>query len=164
MPPIDLPFSKVLLRLEGGAWTSLSRSNAERLRNENTQGLYEVQVRRFTPRSYKWEPLTSDYEHRARAAFRARKVGEEPKPAAVEEETRLLHGCAECGKTSTPDSMWALYCVQCVEDKIAPALVSPPEPLPEAPEAPGTVKVPGYGYVDLRAVRAIEAALKGNLR
>ncbi len=23
--------------------------------------------------------------------------------------------CAECGKTSTPDSMWALYCVECAE-------------------------------------------------
>lgn len=31
-------------------------------------------------------------------------------------------GCAECGKTSTPDSMWALYCVKCIETKIAPAL------------------------------------------
>ncbi len=31
--------------------------------------------------------------------------------------------------------------------------------LPEAKEAPGTVKVAGYGYVDLRAVRAIEKAL-----
>lgn len=31
--------------------------------------------------------------------------------------------------------------------------------LAEATEAPGTVKVPGYGYVDLKAVRAIEAAI-----
>lgn len=31
-------------------------------------------------------------------------------------------------------------------------------PLTEAKEAPGGVNVPGYGYVDLRAVRAIEAA------
>lgn len=86
MPPIDLPFTKVLARLELGTWTPLSRSNAERLRNENARGLYEIQVRRFTPRSYKWEPLTSDYEHRARAVFRARKVVEEPKPASVFED------------------------------------------------------------------------------
>jgi hypothetical protein len=30
--------------------------------------------------------------------------------------------CAECGVTSTPDSMWALYCLPCIESKIAPAL------------------------------------------
>lgn len=34
----------------------------------------------------------------------------------------------------------------------------PRAPLTEAREAPGTVKVEGYGYVDLKAVRAIEAA------
>lgn len=34
-----------------------------------------------------------------------------------------LGGCAECGKTSTPTSMWALYCVDCIEHKIAPAFV-----------------------------------------
>jgi hypothetical protein len=31
--------------------------------------------------------------------------------------------CAECGKTSTRDSMWALYCVSCIETKIGPALL-----------------------------------------
>jgi hypothetical protein len=32
--------------------------------------------------------------------------------------------CAECGKTSTRDSMWALYCVGCIESKVIPALAS----------------------------------------
>lgn len=30
--------------------------------------------------------------------------------------------CSECGKTSTRDGMWALYCVECIETKIGPAL------------------------------------------
>lgn len=36
--------------------------------------------------------------------------------------------CDECGKTSTPDGMWALYCVECIGTKIGPAL------FPEAAE------------------------------
>lgn len=32
-------------------------------------------------------------------------------------------GCAECGgKTSTDDSMWALYCLDCIQTKVGPAL------------------------------------------
>lgn len=42
-------------------------------------------------------------------------------------------GCAECGKTSTRDSMWALYCVGCIQDKIAPALASEQPPCPPSP-------------------------------
>jgi hypothetical protein len=30
--------------------------------------------------------------------------------------------CAECGKKSAPDCMWALYCVECIEQKMLPAL------------------------------------------
>ena len=41
-------------------------------------------------------------------------------------------GCAECGKTSTRDSMWALYCVACIESKIAPALAAPAQPAGDA--------------------------------
>lgn len=37
--------------------------------------------------------------------------------------------CAECGKVSTPDSMWALYCLGCIETTIGPALASLPRPL-----------------------------------
>ena len=43
-------------------------------------------------------------------------------------ETVVASTCAECGKTSTPDSMWALYCVGCIESKIIPALTSAPQP------------------------------------
>lgn len=39
-------------------------------------------------------------------------------------ETVVASSCAECGKTSTRDSMWALYCVGCIEGKIIPALAS----------------------------------------
>jgi len=37
--------------------------------------------------------------------------------------------CAECGVRSTVDSMWALYCLPCIQAKIAPALTdaAPPE-------------------------------------
>lgn len=40
--------------------------------------------------------------------------------------------CAECGKTSTPDSMWALYCIGCIKTKIGPAL---PVALPQLVDA-----------------------------
>ena len=38
-------------------------------------------------------------------------------------------GCAECGKTSTPDCLWAFYCVECIETKVGPALAAPRPPL-----------------------------------
>lgn len=40
-------------------------------------------------------------------------------------ERAALPACDECGKTSTPDGMWALYCVECIETKIGPALFPP---------------------------------------
>lgn len=51
-----------------------------------------------------------------------------PVGAVLYEETITVSeppaaSCAECGKTSTHESMWALYCVDCIEHKIAPALM-----------------------------------------
>lgn len=34
--------------------------------------------------------------------------------------------CAECGKKSTPGCMWALYCVECIEQKVMPYLAGVP--------------------------------------
>lgn len=36
--------------------------------------------------------------------------------------------CSECGKTSTADSMWALYCVQCINDNFVSQPASEPDP------------------------------------
>lgn len=44
-----------------------------------------------------------------------------PETAATPSDV-VVAKCAECGKTSTPDSMWALYCLDCV-GKIAPAVL-----------------------------------------
>jgi len=49
----------------------------------------------------------------------------QPKVETTAEGHEPKHRCSECGKTSTQDTMYALYCTDCIKTKIGPALVEP---------------------------------------